>query len=118
EFTANRVSASFAASRRGFLGQSNRTKSANTVLVTDGRQVYALLHIADTVFSLGENGIDWESLTVDLSKGVNRQPAANVQFLQHDPRIVVLPMTPAQASALGAKVYPLAQDPFKFPEAV
>ncbi len=118
EFTANRVTANIAASRRGFLGQSNRAKEANTVLVTDGRQVYALLHIADTVFSLGENGIDWESLTVDLSKSGVRQPAASVQFLAHDPRLVVLPMTAQQAAALGAKVYPLALDPFKFPEAV
>lgn len=118
EFTANRVTANFAASRRGFLGQSNRAKAADTVLVTDGRQVYALLHIADTVFSLGENGIDWESLTVELAKGGAKQPAGSVQFLQHDPRVVVLPLTAQQASALGAKVYPLAADPFKFPEAV
>jgi hypothetical protein len=118
EFAANRVAASFAASRRGFLGQANRAKDSNTVLVTDGRQVYALLHIADTVFSLGENGIDWESLTVDLAKGTNRQPAASVQFLQHDPRLVVLPINEQQAAALGARVYPLAADPFRFPEAV
>lgn len=118
EFTTNRVTASFAASRRGFLGQANRSKDANTVLVSDGRQVYALLHIADTVFSLGENGIDWESLTVELSKGGIRQAGGGVQFLQHDPRLVVLPLAPQQASALGAKVYSLATDPFRFPEAV
>lgn len=118
EFTANRVTATFNASRRGFLGQANRAKEGNTVLVNNGQQVYALLHIADTVFSLGENGIDWESLTVELRKGGTRQPASAVQFLAHDPRIVVLPLTPAQAAALGAKVYPLAPDPFRFPEAV
>jgi hypothetical protein len=119
EFSSNRVTASFAASRRGFLGQSNRNKEANTVLVSDGRQVYALLHIADTPFSLLENGIDWESLTIELSKGgATRSPVASVQFLQHDPRVVVLPLTAQQASALGAKVFALAADPFRFPEAV
>ena len=118
EFAANRVTASFNATRRGFLGQSKRAHDASTVLVTDGRQVYALVHIADTVFSLTENGIDWESLGVELVKGTSRQAAATVQFLQHDPRLVVLPLTPAQAAGLAAKVYPLAHDPFKFPEAV
>jgi len=119
DYLANRVTASFNASRRGFLGQSNRTKDAHTVLVTDGRQVYALLHITDTVFSLGENGIDWESLTIELSKGGrSRSAASQVQFLTQDPRIVVLPLDPIQATGLGAKVYSLAHDPFKFPDAV
>lgn len=118
EFAANRVTANFAVSRRGFLGQSSRAKESNTVLVTDGKQVYALLHISDTPFSLVENGVDWESLTVDLNRSGSKSPASTVQFLQHDPRIVVLPVTPAQATSLGAKVYPLATDPFKFPEAV
>ena len=47
-----------------------------------------------------------------------RGTAGAVHFLAHDPRIVVLPIDPAQAAALGAKVYALAADPFKFPEAV
>ncbi len=118
EFTANRVTASFIASRRGFLRQANRTTDANTVLVTDGQQVYALLHLADTVFTLGEVGIDWESLTVDLARGGKSAPATAVQFLAQDPRLTVIPVSPAQVGALGAKVYSLATDPFRFPEAV
>jgi hypothetical protein len=119
EFTANRVTASFAATRRGFFGQSNRARDANTVLVTDGRQTFAVLHIADTVFALGETGVDWESLKVELAKaGGARNEAGTVQFLAQDPRIVALPLDAAQTAALGAKAYPLAADPFKFPEAV
>ena len=117
DYLANRVTAHFNATRKVFLGSPTRTKDASTVLVTDGRQVYALLHISDTVFSLGENGIDWESLTVELSRS-GRTPAGAVQFLARDPRIVALPLAPAAVTALGAKVYPLAMDPFKFPEAV
>ncbi len=119
DFLSNRVVASFAAGRKGFLGQSNRNKEATTVLVTDGRQIYALLHISDTLFSLAENGIDWESLTVEFNhQGGNRSAAAALIFLTQDPRVVVLPMDAAQAAALGAKVYPLAAEPMKFPEAV
>jgi hypothetical protein len=118
EFTANRVSANFMATRRGLFGQSERKKEASTVLVTDGAKVYAVMHIADTVLAPGESGIDWESLKVTLAKGTARNDAPVVQFLAQDPRIVVVPLEPTQVAALGAKVYPLAKDPFKFPEAV
>lgn len=119
DFRANRVTANFAATRKGFLGQANRSKEANTVLVTDGRQTYALLHISETVFALGETGIDWDSLVVELSKGGRARNAAGaVQFLAQDPRIVVLPLDASQAAALGAKVFPLTSDPYRFAEAV
>jgi X-X-X-Leu-X-X-Gly heptad repeat protein len=119
DFQANRVTAGFAAARKGLFGQVNRTKDANTVLVTDGRQVFAVLHIADTPFSLTENGADWEKLAIGLSRpGGTQANAPELRFLAHDPRVVALPVSLADATALGAKVYPLAADPFKFPEAV
>jgi X-X-X-Leu-X-X-Gly heptad repeat protein len=119
DFQTNRVTANFVAVRKGLFGQVNRQKEANTVLVTDGRQVYALLHIADTPFSLTENGADWEKLNIALSHNGSAPSApTTLSFLAHDPRIVVLPLSMADATALGAKVYPLAADPFKFPEAV
>lgn len=119
DFQANRVTASFTVSRKGFFSPVNRIKDANTVLVTDGRQVYALLHLADTPFTLAENSPDWERLTLRLSRddATASVPAA-VEFLSHDPRIVVLPLTMAEATALGAKIYPIAADPFKYSEAV
>ncbi|HVU32417.1 MAG TPA: hypothetical protein VHE61_03215 [Opitutaceae bacterium] len=119
DFETNRVTANFAVQRKGFFGEVNRLKDADTVLVTDGRQVYALLHIADTPFSLGENGADWEKFTIGLRrKGAARIAPTAMDFLAHDPRIVVLPLTMAEATSLGAKVYPLAADPYKFPDAV
>ncbi len=119
DYLSNRVTASFNATRKGMLGQVVKAKDADTVLVTDGRQVYALVHAADTALAFGEYGIDWESLSVDLSHGGNgKSPAGSVQFLAQDPRIMVIPVDATQASSLGAKIYPLAADPFKFPEAV
>ena len=119
DYLANRVNASFTGTRRVLLGSPTRAKDATTVLITDGRQVYALLHVADTLFSFGENPIDWESLRVELFRGGAGRTMANaVQFLARDPRIVVLPLDTSQAATLGAKVYSLATDPFKFPEAV
>lgn len=119
DFQANQVVATFDATRKGLFGQVNRTKVANTVLVTDGRQVYSLLHVADTPFSLTENGSDWERLEVTLSHNNGRATGLQeIRFLGQDPRVVALPLTVAEATSLGAKVYPLAADPFKFPEAV
>jgi X-X-X-Leu-X-X-Gly heptad repeat protein len=121
DFLNQRVTATFKATRKVFIGNPTRTTEPYTVLVTDGKQVFALLHIADTPFTLGEpgSGVDWEGLSVDLAHGgAGRSAAPQVQFLAQDPRIVVLPIDASQAASLGAKVYPLAADPFKFPEAV
>jgi len=119
DFEANRVTASFSLSRHGLFGQTNREKTANTVLVTDGRHVYALLHVADTPFPMTEHGADWEKLSVTLSHapGGALTPTA-LSFLREDPRVVVIPLSRAAVGALGAKVYPLASDPYKFSEAV
>ena len=59
DFLNNRVTAAFTATRKGFLGQVNRASDTSTVLVTDGRQVYALLHVADhrTFFERERRGL-------------------------------------------------------------
>jgi hypothetical protein len=43
---------------------------------------------------------------------------SELHFLQLDPRLLVVPVDDALAARLGAKVYRLAAEPFKFPEAV
>lgn len=119
DFLANRVTTTFAGTHKGFLGPVNRTRDASTVLLTDGTQIFALLHVADTIFSFNENGDNWEKLAIEFSRPpAYRSAAGTLEFLAHDPRIIVIPVEPAQAAALGAKVYPLAAEPFKFPEAV
>jgi hypothetical protein len=119
DFLANRVEASFSATRRGLFGKNTREKVSKTVFTTDGRQVYALLEVEDTPFSLRELGSDWEKITVRFDRAPDyKSSASQVEFLAADPRVVVVPVDARQVAALGAKVYPLAADPFKFPEAV
>jgi len=119
DFLANQVETTFTADRKGLFGRIHRSKTTPTVFTTDGKQVYALLHFSDTVFSLVENGENWESVGVafDRPSGYHGQ-AASMEFLAIDPRVVVVPVDASQAAAMGVKVYPLATDPFKFPEAV
>lgn len=119
EFIANRVTATFTASRQGMFRPLTRAKETPTVLATDGKRVCALLHIADTVFSLWDPNYDWDRVGVGFSRPpAYATQAASLSFLSPDPRVVIVPVDPSQAAAIGAKVYPLAADPFRFPDAV
>lgn len=119
EFLANRVQTTITANRQGFLRQVSRNQVARTVFVTTGKQLYALLHIADTPFNYNVPGSNWEKINVEFSRaGSSPSTAPTMHFLATDPRVVALPVEEAQVTALGGKVYPLATEPFKFPEAV
>jgi hypothetical protein len=81
--------------------------------------VYALVEVEDTAFSFGEIGADWSNIEVGFDRPPDYHSAGSqIEFLAADPRVVVIPVDPQQVAALDAKVYPLAADPFKFPEAV
>jgi len=118
DFLANRVQTTFNVARSSLFGPGNKIKDAKTVFVADGKQVYALLHVDDTPFTLRENSMDLDKLTVTFTKGSYRSDAPDLRFLSADPRIVAVPVDPAQVKAIGAKVYQTALEPFKFPEAV
>lgn len=120
QFLANQVQADFTALHRGFgLFPRNPDKAIPTVLVTDGRAVFALAHVADTIFSFTDPGTTWENLGVSFSVPAgSRGTAGSISFLSADPRIVAVPVDASQAAAMGVKVYALAADPFKFPDAV
>jgi hypothetical protein len=119
DFLANQVDTTFTAERKGFFGRVNRAKTTPTVLVTDGTQVYALLHVADSVFSFGLDSDNWEQMAVafDRPSGYHGTAGA-LEFLASDPRVVAVPIDSSQVAAIGVKVYGLAVDPFKFPDAV
>ncbi len=118
-FLENRVATNFTAVRPGLFKPATRESTAQTVLVTDGKQLYALLHISDTPFALGPANYDWQKISVEFTRGSSyRSAAKEIDFLSVDPRVVAIPVDEAQAKALGVKIYPTALDPFKFPDAV
>ena len=119
DFLANRVNTSFTAIRPGLIGNVTRTKAAQTVLVTDGVQIYALLHLADSPFSFIEPGLEWDKIAVEFTRPPSyRSTAGSFAFLSLDPRVIAIPVSAAQAAALGAKVYQTTLDPVKFPDVV
>ena len=118
DFLANRVQSKFTARRPGLFGMAAKEHSTQTVLVSDGTRVYALMHLSDTPFVLAEIPIDYDQVAGRLTRGAFNAPVTELQFLQLDPRVLLAPVDPSLAALLGAKVYPLAKEPFKFPEAV
>jgi hypothetical protein len=119
DFVTNRVRALFSATRYGWLGnESNRRTEASTILVTDGTNTFALCHVEDTPLSLAYPGVDWEQLIGTLGRSGAVYPIRSISFYVQDPRIVLIPVTAAEAKALGGKIYSIAADPYKFQDAV
>jgi len=119
DFVSNRVETSMLAARPAFLGfGGDKTKNAQTILVTDGVNFFALCHVQDTPLSLWDPGTDWDKLTGTLAWHNGQVAIHSLGFSQQDPRVVMIPVTPAEAKQLGCKVYHVAADPYKFQDAV
>lgn len=119
EFLANRVQTSLTTQRPGLFSPNIRERTAQTVLVSDGQRVYALMHLSDTPFSFTfDTPPNFERITGRLSRQGQGAEIREVSFLAVDPRVIVVPVGEELAAQLGAKVYRLAAEPFKFPEAV
>jgi hypothetical protein len=118
EFLANRVQTRITARRPGLFSPTVREQEAQTILVSDGNRVYALMHLSDTPFVLSDIPTDYDQVGGRLMRGTFNAPLAELQFLQLDPRIVVAPIDASLAALMGAKIYSLAKEPFKFPNAV
>lgn len=115
----NRVHARFNAFRSGMLGlDANRKREAETIVITDGTNHFALCHVQDTPLVLTTPGSDWESLTGVLAGPARDIPIRHVSFYLRDPRIVLIPVTPDEVKQLGVQAYRSAADPYKFQDAV
>jgi len=118
EFLSNNVNVRFETARPGMFGASQKTVDLRTILVSDGKETYALFHTDDTPLALSYPGADLTRVLITLSRGNYTTAAGQAHFLSIDPRILVVPVTAEQAAALGVKVYLTTLEPFKFSEAV
>jgi hypothetical protein len=118
DFLANRIEGEFTATRSGMLGANIvRSRRPRSILVTDGHDIYALFHLEETALSLNEV-VDWDRVTGRINAGNQQVPVRQLSFLSIDPRVVVIPVERQVAEASGLRIYPIAREPFKFPEAV
>lgn len=118
DFIANQFAVESIARRTVLLGPLTVERSARTVLVSDGARVFALLHSEDTPFDLAGSPVDFEIVRGMLKRSGAEVPVGEFGFHALDPHVVLIPVDAVRAAALGVKIYPLAADPFKFPEAV
>lgn len=119
DFLANRVQLQVTTQRDGLFSPSFRERDVQTVLVSDGARTFALMHLGDTPFNWNyENPPNYQKITGRLSFGATDAAVPELHFLQLDPRVLVVPVDDALGARLGAKVYRLAAEPYKFPEVV
>jgi len=120
EFVTNRVRTALLASRSGFLGMDvNKDKNAETILVTDGKDTFAICHVDDTPLTLWDPGTDWDGLSGTFAgRATNESAVQSISFHRDEPRLVMFPVSQAEAQQLGCKVYRIAKDPYKFQDAV
>jgi len=119
EFVSNRVEARIFGARSGLFGMDlSRDKKIITVLATDGTNYFALCHVQDTPLTLWSPGTDWDKFSGTLFRQTTQVPIHSLSFHEQDPRVVMIPVTPADARLLGCKIYRVSSDPYKFQDAV
>ncbi len=118
-FVSNRVRADLLAARTGLFGRNaSQARSLETILVTDGTNDFALCHVQDTPLSLWDPGTDWDKITGTLTWPGAQVPVHALAFQAQDPRVVMIPIPPAEARRLGCKIYALSSAPYRFQDAV
>lgn len=117
-FLTNQVTVTIAGVGAGILGSTPREKDAAALLVTDGTDVVALIHVAESPFSLTVPGFGLADLTARVAREGSVLPSGRPFLTSSDPRIIGVPVDAEAVEMSGIRSYPLARDPFKFPEAV
>ncbi len=119
DFVSNRVAAVIAGQRSSFFSMdTSRNKQTETILVTDGTNIFAVCHVDATPLKLWDPGTDWNKLTGELSFATAQVPIHSLSFDAQDPRVVMIPVTQDEARQLGSKIYHVSSDPYKFQDAV
>ncbi|MDQ8202522.1 hypothetical protein [Pelagicoccus sp. SDUM812003] len=118
DFVNNQVVAQIDAVKYSRNRYVNTRDRVSTVLVSDGEQVYALMHVESGPFDLGTNPAFIRSMQLTLNRRGSSVTPSHMNFLALDPRVVAMPLSKSQVESLGSKPYLTALNPFKFPEAV
>ena len=115
EFKDNRATVSFTTE---LSNGRERNFDADSILVSDGEDTFALFHARDTPFRLDGSRSQYSSISASANLGESNHKVVEVAFLAVDPRVMVARMKRGSDEISGTKVFPLAQDPFRFPGAV
>ena len=111
----NRVEAWFKADVGG---RKDRVYPFHTIFVTDGSSTYALFHIRETPFRIDGSPSRIVNAGGSINIGEQQYEITEVSFLAIDPRILMVRVPPSVPRQANIKIFPLASDPLRFPEAV
>jgi len=118
-FLTNRVRVDISALRKAAFGlDASKHRDTSTILVSNGTNTYALLHVDETPFTFWNPGTDWEGLVGTLRRARANVPVHSVIFGLRDPRLVLIPVSAQEVEKLGANVYHVSAEPFKYQDAV
>ena len=117
-FNENKIALIFK-SNRFYRGESIQDDDlAMTLLISDGKSVFALTHLSSTPLGASNSSLGFRELEIEMNRGVARLNPSQLTFLALDPRIASVPLTDDQVGVLGGEIFYTALDPFKFSEAV
>lgn len=118
EYKRNRVQVRFDTSFPGIFKDRSKTLEAETILIRDSTQTYAILHTESTPFDLSQITPNYDSVDVSITVGDRVIVPEKVQFMSIDPRVMLLPIDESLLEGTAIKVYPIVLEPFRFPKAV
>jgi len=118
EYKRNRVTVRFDTQYPGIFQDRNKTIEAETILIRNSSQTYAILHTKNTPFDLSEITPKYDGVDVSVTIGDRVFVPEKFMFLRLDPRLLVIPIDEAAVEDVDIKVYPIVLEPFRFPKAV
>jgi hypothetical protein len=118
EYKRNKVTVRFETAFPGIFQSREKTFETETVLVSDTKGTYAILHCRQSPFDLTDIIPTYEQLAVTIQVGNTTIRPDKLMFLRIDPRVMVIPVPEAQIPAGDLKIYPVVLEPFRFPKAV
>lgn len=117
-FNENRISMIFK-SNRFYRGDSlDDEEQAMTILISDGKGIFALTHLSSTPLGGNRNSLGFRRLDVELKRGRSNFKPSQLEFLALDPRVASISLSESESDLLGGEIFYTALDPFKFTEAV
>lgn len=118
DFLSNRVEVVVGGIASGLFSNGLKEKASSTVLVSDGTQTMALVHVVESPFNLSIPGFGFDQPTARVVGRGTALASGAAAFLRADPRGMLVAVAPSLALKAGLRVYPLAKNPFKFPDAL
>lgn len=118
QYRARKVEITFDATEQLLLGPRERRVSTPTLLVEDGDQLFALLHIDDSPFAHRWSDGSVERVDGYITLGDRTFRLSEVRFLTADPRILAIPLPRRILEENQWEAARLSSDPFHFDRTV